>query len=77
MADPDAPIDVLQLSVRARNVLKRAGVGTVGQLAAMPNDDLLGLRNFGGLRQLEEVRARLALYRAGADPGSWAPDPDR
>ena len=75
--DPDAPIDVLQLSVRTHNALRRSGFRTVREVAEAPNDDLLGLSNFGGLRHLEEVRARVALYLAGEDPGRWAPDPDR
>jgi DNA-directed RNA polymerase subunit alpha len=76
MTDPDAPIEVLNLSVRSYNALRRAGFRTVREIAEAPNDDLLGVR-FIGLRQIEEVRARLALYLAAEDPSRWAPDPDR
>ena len=77
MPDIDAPIEVLQLSPRPYNVLTRAGFRTVGQVVVAPNDDLLDLRNFGGLRHLEELRARIAPYLAGQDQSAWAPDPDR
>ena len=77
MTDLDAPIEVLQLSPRPANALRRAGLRSVRDVVETPNDDLLGFCNFGGLRRLEEVRARVALYLAGEDPSRWAPDPDR
>lgn len=54
-------IAVLDLSVRAYNCLKRAGIHTVEQLRSMPDDDLLRLRHFG-IRCLHEVREKLAAH---------------
>lgn len=55
----DTPIEDLDLSVRAYNCLKRAGITKVGQVLEMSEDDLLGVRNFGK-KSLEELRERLA-----------------
>src|SRR5581483_10365052 len=43
----DMPIEVLDLSSRTYNCLKRSQITTVGQLLQMSEDELLGLRNFG------------------------------
>jgi hypothetical protein len=53
------PIEDLNLSVRAYNCLKRAGITKVGQILEMSEDDLLGVRNFGH-KSLDELRERLA-----------------
>jgi len=55
----DTPIEDLDLSVRAYNCLKRAGITKVGQVLEMAEDDLLGVRNFGR-KSLDELRERLA-----------------
>ena len=55
----DTPIEDLDLSVRAYNCLKRAGITRVGQVLEMTEDDLLGVRNFGR-KSLDELRERLA-----------------
>ena len=55
----DTPIEDLDLSVRAYNCLKRAGITKVGQVLEMSEDDLLGVRNFGR-KSLDELRERLA-----------------
>ena len=55
----DTPIEELDLTVRAYNCLKRAGITKVGQVLEMTEDDLLGVRNFGR-KSLEELRERLA-----------------
>lgn len=55
----DMPIEDLDLSVRAYNCLKRAGITKVGQVLQMTEDDLLGVRNFGR-KSLDELRERLA-----------------
>jgi len=55
----DTPIEDLDLSVRAYNCLKRAGITKVGQVLEMTEDDLLGVRNFGR-KSLDELRERLA-----------------
>ncbi len=56
----DIPIEDLDLSVRAYNCLKRAGITRVGQVLEMSEDDLLGVRNFGR-KSLDELRERLAM----------------
>src|SRR5436190_18872016 len=54
----DIPIEDLDLTVRAYNCLKRAGITKVGQVLEMSEDDLLGVRNFGR-KSLDELRDRL------------------
>jgi DNA-directed RNA polymerase subunit alpha len=52
-------IEDLDLTVRAYNCLKRAGITKVGQVLEMSEDDLLGVRNFGR-KSLDELRDRLS-----------------
>jgi DNA-directed RNA polymerase subunit alpha len=54
----DIPIEDLDLTVRAYNCLKRAGITKVGQVLEMSEDDLLGVRNFGR-KSLDELKDRL------------------
>jgi len=54
----EAPIEELELSVRAFNCLKRAGIIKVGQILEMSESELLSVRNFGH-KSLEELRQRL------------------
>ena len=54
-------IEELELSVRAYNCLKRAGINTVGELMEMSLDDLLKIRNLGR-RSTEEVLEALRDY---------------
>lgn len=54
----DVPIEDLDLTVRAYNCLKRAGITKVGQVLEMTEDDLLGVRNFGR-KSLDELTERL------------------
>ena len=56
----DTPLEKLGLSPRARNTLLRNGVRTVGELVACGDVQVLAIRNFGGRRQLLEVKQRLA-----------------
>lgn len=56
----DTPIEALDLSPRAYNSLKRAGVGKVGEVLDMGEDELLNVRNFGR-KSLDELRDRLIL----------------
>ena len=51
-------IDDLDFSVRTVNCLKKEGITTVGELAALSEDELLRLRNFGR-KSLTEVREKL------------------
>jgi DNA-directed RNA polymerase subunit alpha len=57
----EMPIEDLNLSVRAYNCLKRAGITKVGQILEMSEDDLLGVRNFGH-KSLDELRERLQAH---------------
>ena len=57
--DPSMSIDELELSVRAYNCLRRAGINTIGDLLKMSADDLLRVRNLGR-KTTEEVKNRLA-----------------
>lgn len=54
----DVPIEELDLSVRAYNCLKRAGITKVGQILEMSEEDLLSVRNFGR-KSLDELKERL------------------
>lgn len=54
----EVPIEDLELSVRAFNCLKRAGITKVGQVLEMSEQDLLNVRNFGQ-KSLDELRQRL------------------
>ncbi|MBU0495775.1 MAG: DNA-directed RNA polymerase subunit alpha [Chloroflexi bacterium] len=54
----DAPIEDLDLSVRAYNCLKRSGITRVGQVLEMSEDDLLAVWNFGR-KSLDELRDQL------------------
>jgi hypothetical protein len=56
----DTPIEALDLSPRAYNSLKRAGVSKVGEVLEMTEEDLLYVRNFGR-KSLDELRHRLIL----------------
>jgi DNA-directed RNA polymerase alpha subunit len=56
---PDTPIEALDLSVRARNVLRNEDMVTVADLLQRSAADLMWLPNFGR-RTLAEVRAFLA-----------------
>ena len=57
----EMPIEDLNLTVRAYNCLKRAGITKVGQVLEMSIDDLLGVRNFGH-KSLDELRERLEAH---------------
>jgi DNA-directed RNA polymerase subunit alpha len=54
----EVPIEDLELSVRAFNCLKRAGITKVGQVLEMSETELLTVRNFGQ-KSLDELRQRL------------------
>jgi DNA-directed RNA polymerase subunit alpha len=53
-------IEELDLSVRAFNCLKRAGINTVGELVQKDQDDMMKVRNLGK-KSLEEVEQKLAV----------------
>ena len=58
---PNAPISVLGLSVRASNAAHRAGIRTVGQLAAVPDEVLLAHKQIGEKTRYE-LHDKLAQY---------------
>ncbi len=53
-------IDELDLSVRAFNCLKRAGINTVAELIQKDQEDMMKVRNLGK-KSLEEVEQKLGL----------------
>ena len=56
------PIEDLNLSARAENSLKRAGITKVGQIVNMNPDDLMTIRNFGQ-KSYNELIERLKLRK--------------
>ena len=72
MLTTDADIDSLYppLSVRARNVLKRGGCNTIGDVLEKTPSDLMGMRNMGK-HSLEEIIERMSKY------GSFKEDRER
>ena len=66
----DAPIEELDLPMRAYNSLKRNNITKIGQLLALGDDELLRMRNFGK-KSLDEMKERLAL-RGFIVPGDGA-----
>ncbi len=57
----EIPIEELELSVRAYNCLKRAGIGAVGEVLeklAVDEGEILTIRNFGQ-KSLDELKAKL------------------
>lgn len=70
----EAPIEELDLPMRAYNSLKRNNITKIGQLLALGDDELLRMRNFGK-KSLDEMRERLAL-RGFAPPEVAASNAD-
>lgn len=56
--ETNRPIEVLDLSMRTTNALRRANITTIAQVLAMNDNDLLHLRNFGQ-KSLVEIREAL------------------
>ncbi len=52
------PISEVELSVRSANCLKSAGIGTLGQLVARTENELLSFHNFGK-QSLKEIQSKL------------------
>lgn len=61
--DTCTPIDDLDLSVRAYNCLKRAGIDTIEKLKTKSTDDLIRVRNLGK-KSMEEVLQKLSEFKA-------------
>jgi len=60
-------IEELDLSVRAYNCLKRAGINSVAELVQRNQDDMMKVRNLGR-KSLEEVEQKLAALGLGLRP---------
>ena len=75
------PIEDLQLSTRAYNCLKKAGIDTVGELTELTETDLRNVRNLGAksLDEINETLRRLAVderaFLADVDQIRGAPVP--
>lgn len=56
----------LELSIRARNLLRNSGIKTVGELINKTTQDLININGFGQkvLNEIEEVLAELGLKLA-------------
>ena len=61
-------IEELDLSVRAYNCLKRAGINTIAELVQRNQDDMMKVRNLGR-KSLEEVEQKLTGLGLGLRPG--------
>ncbi len=57
----DSPIQILNLSLRAYNGLKRIGINTIEELQAYSREDLLSINKFGQ-KSLNEVQAALVNF---------------
>jgi len=64
--EAETPIEDLNLSARAENSLKRAGITKVGQLVTMNPEDLLSIRNFGQ-KSFHELIDRLKMRKLVPD----------
>ena len=60
-------IEELDLSVRAYNCLKRAGINTVAELVQRNQEDMMKVRNLGK-KSLEEVEQKLEALGLGLRP---------
>ncbi|MEF9878786.1 MAG: DNA-directed RNA polymerase subunit alpha [Clostridia bacterium] len=60
-------IEELDLSVRAYNCLKRAGINTVSELVQRNQEDMMKVRNLGR-KSLEEVEQKLEALRLSLRP---------
>ncbi|MBM3136145.1 MAG: hypothetical protein FJZ89_12870, partial [Chloroflexi bacterium] len=60
--DP-TPADVLGLSIRPYNALRRSGITTIGQLAEMSDEEVRGVQNIGP-KSLTEIKDKLKAYLA-------------
>ncbi len=58
----DSPIEMLNLSARSYNCLKRTGIKTVGALMTLDENALYHIRNLGK-RSVDEIKSKLAMFR--------------
>ena len=64
-----APVEDLQLPLRAFNSLRREGIHTVGDLAARNEADLLAINNLGP-QSISEIKQKLAERGLGLAPAT-------
>ena len=57
----EASVDILDLSVRLYNCLRRANINTVGQLLDLSKESLLRIRNLGQ-HSLQELEMKMEKY---------------
>lgn len=69
-------IDALEFSARVYNVLKKAGIDTVGQLLHTPDSELVKIRNLSK-RCLDEIHSKLDAYRSDIESPQEESDPER
>ncbi|OIO03228.1 MAG: DNA-directed RNA polymerase subunit alpha [Elusimicrobia bacterium CG1_02_56_21] len=62
----DQGVEMIELSSRASNCLKVAGIRTIGELVRKSEDDLLAVKNFGQ-KSLDEIKEK--LQEMGLDLG--------
>ena len=67
----DLPIDQTGLSVRACNVLHRAGKNTLGEMMECTEDQLMGLRN-AGRKTVDEILQKCEEYKKRINSGADA-----
>lgn len=75
----DARIEELDFSVRTYNCLKKANILTIGELAQIPEGELMQIRNFGkkSLTEVKEKLAALGLSIPGAtEDGDYEDEDD-
>ena len=77
----DTPLSEFELSVRARNCLKKMNIGTLGELMRRTEAELLAYKNFGET-SLNEIKAllvkkglRLGLSPDEVDPETFEQEP--
>ncbi len=70
--DSFTPLEELELSVRAYNCLKRAGIDSIEVLMLLTDEELSQVRNLGS-RSIEEIRGKL-IERDAARSGGANPD---
>ncbi len=71
----DTPLSEFELSVRARNCLKKMNIGTIGELMSRTEAELLAYKNFGET-SLNEIKALLVKkgLRLGLSPDDVDPE---
>lgn len=69
------PIDVLKVSIRTSNALKRSGINSIEALVKKSDDDLLNIYGMG-LKSFGELKEAFTLYMTTRENDFVAFDPD-